>query len=204
MKNYLTNSTHINWQHPSILNKAAMLTAGLADPLQITKRCFEFVRDDIQHSMDFQRNQTTCTASDVLAQGHGFCYAKSHLLCALLRANHIPTALCYQRLTLADFPEDDAQNTFCLHGLNAVYLPDMMGCHGFLQHTGWYRIDPRGNKQGVNAQFTPPIEKLAFNLKTTGEKDFDQLYTDPLPEVIDVLTTYQDYQEVVNHLPDCC
>ena len=29
--------------------------------------------------------------------------------------------------------------------LNAVYLDEF----------GWYRCDPRGNKEGVNAQFTP-------------------------------------------------
>ncbi|MBI2949982.1 MAG: hypothetical protein HYY23_20300 [Verrucomicrobia bacterium] len=41
----------------------------------------------------------------------GFCYAKSHLLAALLRARGIPAALCYQRLAF-----DAAGSAFCLHG----------------------------------------------------------------------------------------
>jgi len=35
-------------------------------------------------------NPVTCKASDVLIYGTGYCYAKSHLLAALLRANAIP------------------------------------------------------------------------------------------------------------------
>ena len=91
--------------------------------------------------MDFGRVEVTCRASDVLAARTGFCYAKSHLLAALLRANGIPAALCYQRLSI-----DGQGPPFCLHGLNAVHLPEH----------GWYRIDARGNKPGVDAQFTPP------------------------------------------------
>jgi transglutaminase-like putative cysteine protease len=34
----------------------------------------------------------------------------------------------------------------------------------YLKDYGWYRIDARGNKAGVDAQFTPPHEKLAFEL----------------------------------------
>ncbi|MCA9151542.1 MAG: hypothetical protein KDA92_19655, partial [Planctomycetales bacterium] len=45
---------------------------------------------------------------------------------------------------------DDA-SPYCLHGLNAVYL----------EAYGWYRIDARGNKPGVAAAFSPPLEKLA-------------------------------------------
>lgn len=43
---------------------------------------------------------------------------------------------------------------YCLHGLNAVYL----------EQYGWYRINARGNKPGVNAAFSPPIEALAFSI----------------------------------------
>ncbi|MBL0716467.1 MAG: transglutaminase family protein [Desulfosarcina sp.] len=73
--------------------------------------------------------------------GTGYCYSKSHLLAALLRANDIPAGLCYQRLTVSD-----NKPPFCIHGLNAVYLE---------QH-GWYRLDARGNKSGVTAEFCPP------------------------------------------------
>ncbi len=77
--------------------------------------------------MDAQQNPVTLRASEVPSQGTGYYYAKSHLLAALLRANGLPAALCYQRLTITDVPP------FCLHGLNAAYLPKW----------GWYRPDAR-------------------------------------------------------------
>ena len=44
----------------------------------------------------------------------GICYAKSHLLAAILRANLFPTGFCYQRLVL----DDKTDSRFVLHGLN--------------------------------------------------------------------------------------
>jgi len=43
-----------------------------------------------------QRDVVTCSASEVLREGTGICFAKSHLLAALLRAVGIPAGLCYQ------------------------------------------------------------------------------------------------------------
>jgi len=125
--------------------------------------------------------------SIVLKYKTGYCYSKSHLLAALLRANNIPAGLCYQRLTIEnDIPP------YCLHGLNAVYLPEY----------GWYRIDARGNKEGVTAEFTPPIEKLAFPIIVEGEVDFQEIWSEPLPEVIRVLDSSNSFQEVAENLPD--
>jgi transglutaminase-like putative cysteine protease len=144
------------------------------------------VRDEVKHSHDYQLNPVTCRASEVLAERTGYCYAKSHLLAALLRANQIPTGLCYQRLS-----RDDNGPPYCLHGLNAVFLPE----------TGWYRVDPRGNK-GVKAQFTPPVEQLAFSLQFAGEADLPEIWPDPLPVVVDTLQTCQTWHEVWANLPD--
>ncbi len=65
--------------------------------MAIAHRCFEFVRDEVRHSWDFKENPVTCHASEVLRHRTGYCYAKTHLLAALLRANRIPAGLCYQR-----------------------------------------------------------------------------------------------------------
>jgi transglutaminase-like putative cysteine protease len=175
----------INWRHPAVLKLARSLAVGT--PLDTAGRCFEWVRDEIKHSMDFHLNPVTCSASEVLEAGTGFCYAKSHLLAALLRANRIPAGLCYQRLRL-----DDEGSSYCLHGLNAVYLPKF----------GWYRIDPRGNKSTVNAQFVPPVEQLAFSLDNPGEVLFPTIYADPLPEVVSALRAYSTYDQLADHLPD--
>ncbi|MCG7974198.1 MAG: transglutaminase family protein [Candidatus Thiodiazotropha taylori] len=187
MKEYLASTDLIDWKHPDILRKAKALSQGLGDQAAIAKACFEFVRDKIKHSNDFKLNPVTCKASDVLKHKTGYCYAKSHLLAALLRANGIPAGLCYQRLTI----EDD-KPPFCLHGLNAVYLPEF----------GWYRIDARGNKEGVEAQFTPPREQLAFPVVVQGEADFSEVWSEPLMEVVRVLTESETYQEVADNLPD--
>lgn len=187
MKNYLASTGYIDWQQPAVLEKALSLSEGLSSEDAIAKACFEFVRDEIKHSWDYQINPVTCKASDVLEQGSGYCYAKSHLLAALLRANKIPAGLCYQRLTISG-----DQPPFCLHGLNAVYLKDH----------GWYRIDARGNKEGTNADFCPPKEQLAFPIISEGETDLPEIWSEPLAVVVDVLTQYSDFLEVASNLPD--
>ncbi len=187
MDRYLESSDYIDWKHPAVLKKAAELASGNGSEEALAKRCFEFVRDDIKHSWDYRRNPVTCRASDVLLHGTGYCYAKSHLLAALLRANGIPAGLCYQRLTI------EANNPRCsLHGLNATYL----------KRHGWYRIDPRGNKPGVYAQFCPPVEKLAFPIVEGSERDLPEIWAEPLPIVVEVLMKSRTVEEVSDNLPD--
>lgn len=187
MKEYLKSTDIIDWQHPKVLARSKTLAQGKDHYQAIAKACFEWVRDEIRHSCDYQMNPVTCRASDVLLLGTGYCYAKSHLLAALLRANSIPTGLCYQRLSI-----NDNGAPYCLHGLNAVYLPEI----------GWYRLDPRGNKPVVNAQFLPPTEQLAFALNWEGEKEFTDIYADPLPIVIQTLQSCQTWEDVLENLPD--
>ena len=187
MQQYLESSQYIDWQQPEVLNKAKILAGDANDKEQIAKACFTFVRDEIKHSWDYQLNPVTCMASDVLKYGAGYCYAKSHLLAALLRANEIPAGLCYQRLTISD-----DKPPFCLHGLNAIYL----------EQYGWYRVDARENKSGVIAEFMPPIEKLAFPIVTDGEIDLPEIWAQPLPVVIEALENGTDYLQVSENLPD--
>ena len=187
MDKYLTASEVIDWKNPLVKKQAKDLSLGLVNKNDIAKACFEYVRDEIKHSNDYKLNPVTCKASEVLKYKTGYCYAKSHLLAALLRANEIPAGLCYQRLTIVN-----NKPPFCLHGLNAVYL----------QETGWYRIDARGNKDGVNAAFTPPIEKIAFPIVIEGEFDIKEIYSEPLSVVINALATCNSYQEVAENLPD--
>ncbi len=187
MKQYLSSNAIIDWQHPEVIKKSKEISYGIDSHEDIAKACFEFVRDEIKHSNDFKLNPVTCKASDVLKYKTGYCYAKSHLLAALLRANKIPAGLCYQRLTI----END-EPPFCLHGLNAVYLP----------RVGWYRIDARGNKEGVYAEFSPPSEQLAFPIITEGEADLPEIWPEPLPDIVSVLNESNTYEEVANNLPD--
>jgi transglutaminase-like putative cysteine protease len=187
MEKYLVSCEIIDWEHPEIIKKSKELSFYTKHPEAIAKACFEYVRDEIKHSNDFKLNPVTCKASDVLKYQTGYCYAKSHLLAALLRANGIPAGLCYQRLTI-----ENGKPPFCLHGLNAAYLPGI----------GWYRIDARGNKEGVEARFSPPKENLAYPIIVEGEADFQEIWPEPLPDVISVLNLSKTYDEVANNLPD--
>lgn len=113
MTPYLLADGIIDWRHPEVLARARQLAADAERKTEIARRCFEFVRDEIRHSWDYR-------------QVTGYCYAKSHLLAALLRANGIPAGLCYQRLKCGG-----SAPPYCLHGLNAVWL----------EGHGWYRVD---------------------------------------------------------------
>jgi transglutaminase-like putative cysteine protease len=184
---FLASTEIVDWRHPDVNRLAQKLADGESDPLAIARQCFEWVRDEIQHSVDHCRTEVTCRASKVLTHRTGFCYAKSHLLAALLRANNIPAGFCYQRLSV-----DGSGSPFCLHGLNAVWLPEF----------GWYRIDSRGNKSGVAAEFTPPVERLAFPIQIIGEIDLPDVLAEPLPAVIDALLQHDRADVLAANLPD--
>lgn len=184
---YLQPCDYVDFLHPAIQAKAEALRATHADLVDLARASFHFVRDEIPHSWDAQRNPVTLKASEVLEHATGYCYAKSHLLAALLRANGIPAGLCYQRLSL-----EGNGAPYCLHGLNALWLAE----------TGWCRIDARGNKPGVTAMFTPPVETLAFPLHDPNELDFPFLFAKPLPLIIESLTRHQDIVALYWNLPD--
>jgi len=187
MKEYMQESHIINFSHPTVALLAQTLANHCHTDVEIAKVCFIYVRDNIQHTGDHKNAIPTCSASEVLKHKTGWCYAKSHLLAALLRANNIPTALCYQRLFCHEYSKD----SYCLHGLNAIYL----------ENIGWYKVDARGNKDDVDAQFDPPHEKLAFKL-VEGESNLDRLYSEPLDIVVNALK--QDYDSMINNFPDIC
>ena len=57
-----------------------------------------------------------------------------------------------------------------------------------------------GDKAGVDAQFTPPIEKLAFNLEEAVE-DIHGYWSVPAPSVLRTLTQYESVSMAREHLP---
>ncbi|HZG40321.1 MAG TPA: transglutaminase family protein [Nodosilinea sp.] len=189
LADYLAPSAVINWHHPTILPLAKSLTQGIVSVPEQVRVMYEWVRDRIAHTYDIGGSRITCTASEVLHQGHGFCFAKAHLLAALLRSCGIPTGFCYQRLMF-----DDAQpGRFTLHGLNAVYLAGL---------NRWVRLDARGNKPGVQAEFCCNREQLAFPIRPhCGEVDYPNLYAEPHPKIITALQTHSTASALIAHLP---
>lgn len=67
---------------------------------------------------------------------------------------------------------------------------------------GWYRIDPRGNREGINAQFRPPIEHLAYGVQLPEEADFPSILAEPLLIVVEVLQNCNLWNEVLLNPPD--
>lgn len=180
---YLKSSDVIDYNSLNIVSLAKSLSEGMENEIEITKRVYEYVRDEIAHSGDIKTSIVTCNASDVLEQKHGICCAKAHLFAALLRYLNIPVGFCYQWLI-----SDNEDHSLVIHGLNAVYLRDIKR---------WIRLDARGNKEGVNAEFSIDTEKLAWPVRYgLGEKEDPVVYFEPKKEVIEVLRSSKDRKEL--------
>ena len=164
---YLKDDDVIDFNNDSITQLADTLFENANNEVEYIKMAYEYVRDKISHSADINEDIITCTASEVLKAGHGICFAKSHLLVALLRHKSIPTCFCYQKLIL----DDETAPVLIYHGLNGVYIKE---------YQKWIRLDARGNKEGVNAQFSIETEQLAFPIR---------------PELRDNLPTELEYYE---------
>ncbi|MFJ9713541.1 transglutaminase domain-containing protein [Streptomyces sp. NPDC101234] len=182
---YLAADEAIDHHHPVVREAAARLAAEVADSYAYAQAAYEFVRDVIPHSQDSGDLRVTWRASDVLERRTGICYAKAHALAALLRAEDIPTALCYQRLL-----HDDGGG-HAVHGLVAVRF-----------NGSWRRQDPRGNKPGVDARFSLDGERLAFVPDPeSSEMDYPVLYAEPHPVVLGVLKAAPDRPYLWKTLP---
>jgi hypothetical protein len=189
LDSYLVCSEIIDWRTPAIVASARSIAAEAESDVDRTKRLFEWVRDQVPHSCDAGHETVTCRASDVLHLRTGLCFAKSHLLAAMLRAVDLPAGFCYQLLRYDDGPNA----RMILHGLNGVYLPSI---------GQWFRVDPRGNKQGVDAQFRLDCEQLAFPTNTAAGEALDPtVFVEPLPSVVSCLTTSASVQDALKRLP---
>ena len=180
INSYLVFSHYIDGDEASVQKKAKELKKTAGCEIELAKAAYYFVRDEIKHSWDAQDKRVTITASDVLREGVGICWAKANLLAALLRANGIPTGICYQRLTLGDTPESG----YCIHALNAIYLKSI---------EKWIRVDARGNKDGIQADFSIENECLAFPIrKEYDEIDYKVVYAEPISKTMRILENSTD------------
>lgn len=172
---YLRANDWVESDHPDVVRFGSELRAANADDVDLARASFEWVRDEVAHSYDVQDPRVTLSATDVLRERVGLCYAKSVLYAALLRSQGVPAALSYQRLR-------SSNGGFVLHGLVSVHLDG-----------AWHRQDPRGNKPGVDAQFSIGTESLVYRVDATvGERDYRTLYDAPAPEVVAALTGASD------------
>jgi transglutaminase-like putative cysteine protease len=175
MSSYLDGNDLVQSTHPAVKRLAAELHDEYSTDIAFARAAFEWVRDTIAHSYDVHDSRVTLAASEVLQERVGLCYAKSVLLAALLRSQGIPAGLCYQRIECPD-------QGFVIHGLVAVWLDG-----------AWHRQDPRGNKPGIDAQFSLGIERLAYRVdEDRDEYDYTRLYTAPAQEIVQALRDAKD------------
>ncbi|MCX4910923.1 transglutaminase domain-containing protein [Streptomyces sp. NBC_00878] len=182
---YLAADEAVDHHHPLVRETAARLAEGAADSYDYARAAYEFVRDTVPHSQDADDPRVTWRASDVLDRRTGICHAKAHALAALLRAEDIPTAFCYQSL------RHDDGGGHVVHGLVAVRF-----------NGAWHRQDCRGNKPGVDAQFSLDGERLAFPVDPrSDEVDYPVLYAAPHPAVLNALKSAPNRAHLWQNLP---
>jgi len=191
IEDYLQELDEVNYSDPSIQLVIGELFHSQQSDIEKIQAAFHYVRDEIAHSKDIEGEIVTCSASEVLQHKQGICYAKSNLLAALLRSQGIPTGFCYQRLMLFDTPEKG----YCIHALNAVFISSL---------NKWIRMDARGNKRGVDAQFSIDKEQLAFSVNERLEEvDYPTIFMVPNEKTIVVLKEASNALDMyMNDLPD--
>jgi transglutaminase-like putative cysteine protease len=158
---YLRCSDIVDYDDPVVAELGDLVAGG--DDAVVLHRAFELVRDQFPHSFDLGAEEgIACSASDVVRIGHGLCYAKSHLLAALLRYNGIPVGFCYQRMK-------SERGGYILHGFNAA-------CVG----GRWVRIDARGNNDRIRVEFDLGRDMLAYPVdEAAGECEFPLVFQKP-------------------------
>ena len=185
---FLCENEYIDYSSQDIIEKSKELFTGNHSIYDKIKIAFEFVLNEIHHSFDIQSTIITSKASSVLRHKTGICHAKSNLLAALLRSQNIPTGFCYQHITLI---EDDSKG-YCLHCFNAIYFDNR-----------WIKLDARGNKKGINAQFSVNEPILAFkNRPEYNEYFFEGIWATPDIKTMKLLETAQNLDDILYGIPE--
>lgn len=177
---YLRPTEFIDFEDGNVAEVARTIRLSASGRCDLVKRTYEYVRDQVSHSYDAGLHTPAAKASEVLRAGGGICWGKANLLSALLRANGIPSGISYQVLTKGETPDSG----YMVHALNTVYVDD---------EAGWIRVDARGNKEGVDAQFSLDGERLAFAVRPEcGERDFRDNHADADPDLMRLIMGSDD------------
>jgi hypothetical protein len=188
ISDYLESSDIIDYDHPLITNAVQQLTYGLKDNISKARAIYEFTRDHIFYSYDINANSVTITASEVFDKGHGICFAKSHLLAALMRAADIPAGFCYQLIY------DNDSGRLIVHGINAVYIDEMEkwvrldSCHRVAEEDLW-ACDPfkESTVRPINSEL--------------GEKEDLTVYHAPKKKIIKALMAADSLEVLKDLIP---
>lgn len=188
MQKFLADTKYIDYSTATIYKTIKELFSADMQIIEKAEIAYSFVRDKISHSFDSGAAVITAKASDVLKYKTGICHAKANLLAALLRSQGIPAGFCFEHITLAD----DGSLGCCVHAFNAVYLAGR-----------WIKLDARGNKEGIKAEFSLEAPVLAYPpRKQFNEYFFPGIYANPQKETMDMLENARCLREVEERLPE--
>jgi transglutaminase-like putative cysteine protease len=149
---YLTPTSVIDSDHPSIRDYARAMVRGSKDPVEIAVKLYLAVRDGIRYDpySPFYLPEHY-RASYVLKRGRSFCVPKASLLCALSRACGIPS-----RIGLAD-----VRNHLTTKQWIDFIGSDLFVCHGFVElylEGKWVKATPAFNRELCEKHHVPPLE----------------------------------------------
>ena len=188
MQKFLEATKYVDYHEEVIQQMVRKLFSDGMSDLEKTRAAYEFVRDEIPHSFDCNATIIVAKASDVLRYQNGICDAKANLLAALLRSQNIPTGFCYEHITLV---ADDSLG-YCVHAYNAAYLDGR-----------WIKLDARGNKEGINSQFSMGEPMLSYPPRAEYDEYFFRwIYANPHQKTMDMLEAADSIQYIMDHIPE--
>jgi hypothetical protein len=129
---YLKPTRLCDLDNPKVRDKAKQIIKGCETPKDMALKIFYFVRDTITFGFDYLDSK----ASETLKKQRGFCFTKTNLQVALLRAAGIPTRYHFVHLN-----SEVAKNifpTFIVKKIGAVMTHPWSECH---LSGGWVGCD---------------------------------------------------------------
>lgn len=186
---FLSEDEYVNYSNDSVKKLAQKLSGKETDKVKITKKIYEYVRDQIPHSFDIDSKNIAAKASDVIKMNNGVCHAKAVLFTALLRYLKIPAGFCFQHLAMGD----NAEYGYCLHGYNAVYL-----------NGKWVKLDASGSRRGgKNAEFSLEEPVLPYKNRVHLDEYFiEGIYSKPDIKTMQMLERANDVNYIIKNIPD--
>jgi transglutaminase-like putative cysteine protease len=187
---YLTPTSIIDSDHPSIRDYARIIVGESTEPIEIAVKLYLAVRDNILYDpySPFYLPEHY-RASYVLKRGRSFCVPKASLLCALARACSIPARIGFA----------DVRNHLATKQLIKFMGSDIFVYHGFVEfylEGKWVKATPAFNIDLCRKHHVPPLEFngredslfQAYNLQNQRFMeyiDFHGLYTDvPVDQIV--------------------
>ena len=149
---YLTPTSMIDSDHPSIRDYAILIAGRSQDPIEIAVKLYLAVRDNIIYDpySPFYLPEHY-RASYVLKRGRSFCVPKASLLCALGRACGLPTRIGFV----------DVRNHLATTQLIKFMGSDLFVYHGFVElylEGKWVKATPAFNMDLCRKHRVPPLE----------------------------------------------